>query len=100
MSYSGSYGYGSYGGFFDQNRTILAGIPRATLLLWQPQLQAALLAGALGTRPLSLSYTQGDGAKNVAYNVTTFAEIAGLLMLVNRILGYPSARRPMRPYFR
>jgi hypothetical protein len=93
MSYSG------YAGYLDQNRTVLAGIPRAALLLWQPQLQAAMLSGALGTRPLSLSYTQGDGAKNVSYNVTTFAEISGLLMLVNRILGYPSARRPMRPYF-
>jgi hypothetical protein len=87
--------------YFDQSRTVLAGVPIATLQAWQPLLQAALFNSAGGTRPITLSYGQGDGSvKTVTYNLTTFAEINGLLMLVNRLLGNPPARRPMRPYFR
>jgi hypothetical protein len=86
-------------GYFDQNRTLLAGIPRATLLLWRPQLQQAMLNIALGSQPLSLSYTQGDGSKSITHNIVSVAQAQNLLQLVNRCLGLPAVRRPMRPYF-
>jgi hypothetical protein len=85
---------------FDQNRTVLAGIPRATLLTWQPQLQAAIFNLALGTQPLELSYMQGDGRKSVTHNVTNPTQAKDLLALVNRCLGYPPSRVPLMPYFR
>jgi hypothetical protein len=86
---------------FDQNRTILAGIPRATLLLWQPQLQAAMFNAAIGANPLSLSYSQGDGgAKSITHNIFSQTQAKGMLELVNRCLGYPPVRRPMTPFYR
>lgn len=84
---------------FDQNRTLLAGIPRATLLTWQGQLQTAMFNSALGGQPLELSYMQGDGRKHVSYNVMNPAQAKDLLMLVNRALGMPRQRYAMRPYF-
>jgi len=89
----------SYSWAFDQSRTLLAGIPRATLLLWQGQLQTAMLNHALGGQPLELSYMQGDGRKHVSYNVMNPAQANNLLMLVNRALGLPRQRYAMRPYF-
>jgi hypothetical protein len=83
----------------DQSRTVLAGIPLATLQLWQPRLQAALLNTALGQNPVSLSYAQGDGSKSITYNITSFAQARSLLDLVNRLLGNPPSRRAMRPIF-
>ena len=93
-----SYSYGYCQGF-DQSRTILAGVPRATLLIWQGQLLAAMISGASGTQPVSLEYYQGDGRKSVTHRMTSAAEVTGLLMLVNRCLGNPTARRPMRVFF-
>ncbi|HEY4040584.1 MAG TPA: hypothetical protein VGM32_01935 [Rhodopila sp.] len=85
---------------FDQNRTILAGIPRATLLTWQTQLQTALINFSAGSNPVELSFMQGDGRKAVTHNVTTQQGIIYVLSLVNRCLGLPPSRVPMRPYFR
>jgi hypothetical protein len=87
--------------YFDQNRTILAGIPQATLLTWQAQLQAAVINVALGANPLSLSYSQGDGSsKSITHNIVNQMQAQNLLQLVNRCLGLPAARRPMRPIYR
>jgi hypothetical protein len=87
--------------FFDQNRTVLAGVPRATLTAWQAQLQAAVLNVALGSNPLSLSYSQGDGSsKTITHNIVNQMQAQFLLQLVNRCLGLPPARRPMRPFYR
>jgi hypothetical protein len=87
-------------GRFNQDQTVLAGIPAATLQLWQQQLQQALLNVAIGAKPITLSYAQADGRKEVSYNVTGMMQIRGLLDLVNRCLGYPPSRVPMVPYFR
>jgi hypothetical protein len=85
---------------FRQDRTILAGIPIATLQAWQADLQMAVHNMALGKNPQTLSYTQGDGSKSVSFNITSATAANALLQLVNRALGYPPARRPIRPYFR
>ena len=91
------YGYG----YFDQNRTILAGVPRATLVIWQGQLQQAMINLALGANPLSLSYSQGDGgAKSITHNIVSPVQAKGMLELVNRCLGLPPTRRPMTPFYR
>jgi hypothetical protein len=87
-------------GLFNQDATVLAGIPQATLQLWQQQLQQALINVAIGGKPISLSYAQADGRKEVTYNVTGMMQIRGLLDLVNRCLGYPPSRVPMVPWFR
>jgi hypothetical protein len=84
----------------NQDATVLAGIPREALIVWKTQLQQALLAVATGSKPITLSYAQADGRKEVTYNVTGMMQIRGLLDLVNRCLGYPPSRVPMVPYFR
>jgi hypothetical protein len=96
MHYVGNTRYGQ----FNQQQTVLAGIPLETLKLWQQQLQQALLNVAIGAKPISLSYAQADGRKEVTYNVTGMTQIRGLLDLVNRCLGYPPSRVPMVPWFR
>lgn len=83
----------------NQDHTIFAGVPRAQLVIWQGLLQQAAINTALAKNPQTLSYTQGDGAKSVSYNITSQTAAINTLMLVNAILGYGNSRRPMRPYY-
>lgn len=57
--------------------------------------QAALIKLQLGDAVVSLSYTQGDGAKSVTKKVTTVSDCTQLIMQLKRALGLPGGRRRM-----
>jgi hypothetical protein len=50
-------------------------IDTPTLQGWYTQALNNYAASRSGGRPISASYTQGDGSKSVAFNTTSWAEI-------------------------
>lgn len=76
---------------------LFAGMDTAVL---QAQLQAAQLALIelqSGKSNVSLSYTQGDGAKSVSRKVGSVAECTALIQQLQRALGInPTPRRSIR----
>ena len=85
---------------FDPNRSMLAGVPSSTVQQWLTDAQAAYAALMTGTRSVTVSYAQGDGARSVTYRPAEMASLAAWIMLLQRQLGLVPARRPLRPYFR
>ena len=81
---------------FNPNRTILAGVPVATLQLWLGQAQTAYAALVTGGKAQSLSY---DG-KSVTYSQANRGDLESWISLLQRQLGVNHGRRALRPYFR
>jgi len=72
---------------------ILAGMPRASLQSMLTSAQQAYAEMAMGKKTVSLSYTQGDGTRSVAYQPTSMAQLTQFIMQVKRALGMPGGRR-------
>lgn len=76
---------------------IFAGMDTAVLETWLPQAQLGLIELMAGTKNISLSYTQGDGAKSVTKRVASVAECTALIQQMQRALGIVTTpRRPIR----
>ena len=85
---------------FDQSRSTLAGVPRATLLLWLATAQGALSQLMTGAKVVSAAYVQGDGSRSVTYSQATLPALNNWIMLLNEALGNTrGVRRAMRPFF-
>lgn len=67
---------------YDPSTSIFAGLDDATLQAWLASAQQALVDLQTGSKVVTVSYTQGDGGKNVTY---TRAEIAPLVMLIRQL---------------
>lgn len=77
-----------------------AGMTQAQLQALLAQAQQAYVDVMLGNKNVSLSYTQGDGAKAVTKQMTSQANVLAFIMMVERALGMPCARRrPIRPVY-
>ena len=86
---------------FDPSQSVLAGIPAATLQTMLASAQAALADLYSGAKVVTVSYTQGDGAKSVSFTQASIGSLTNWIMLLNTALGTSrNPRRPMRPYFR
>ncbi len=72
---------------FDPNRSILAGMPTATLQANLAKLQQAYLDLSTGAKGESYSYTQGDGAKAVTYTRANLAQLVQAIQLLQAQLG-------------
>jgi hypothetical protein len=81
---------------FDQNKSILSGIPSSTLLQWLTEAQNAYRELVTGRRPVTVSY---DG-KSTTFSVSQKADLQEWIDLLQRALGVNKGRRPLRPYFR
>lgn len=68
-------------------RGIFAGMDTAVLAPLLTQAQLALIELQSGRANVTLSYTQGDGAKSVTKRVTTVAECSALIVQLQRALG-------------
>lgn len=85
---------------FNQNLSILAGVPQTTLTTWRSQAQAAYAALASGSKTASASYAQGDGSRSVTYTQADIGKLEAWIQLLNRAInGGCHQRRPIRPYF-
>lgn len=67
---------------FDPSTSILAGMTSDQLAAALSAAQAAYLALVSGGKPVSVSYTQGDGSKSVTYSK---AEIGSLSILIRQL---------------
>lgn len=85
---------------FDPNGTILAGVSADTLRQWLGDAQAAYAQLMTGSKVVTVSYTQGDGAKSVTYRAADMVRLTAWIGLLQRQLGVGTARRALRPYFR
>jgi hypothetical protein len=73
----------------------------------QAQLQALLVQAQqaqadvmLGNKNVTLSYTQGDGAKSVTRQMTSVANVTAFMMMIQQALGMPCGRRrAIRPVY-
>ena len=72
---------------------ILAGMPRASLQSMLTSAQQAYAEMAMGKKTVSLSYTQGDGTRSVAYQPTSMAQLTQFIMQIKRALGMPGGGR-------
>ena len=81
---------------FDPNKTILAGVPAATLQQWLSIAQNAYADLMTGGKPVTVSY---DG-KSVTYKPADAISLADWIVTLQRQLGMNRGRRALRPYFR
>lgn len=66
---------------------IFAGMDTSVLETWLPQAQLGLIELQAGVKNISLSYTQGDGAKSVTKRVSSVAECTALIQQMQMALG-------------
>jgi len=73
----------------------------ATLQQALANAQSALIALQTGSKGVSLSYTQGDGAKSVTYTPANIDALTALIRQLQQQLGIiRHARRPIRFVYR
>lgn len=76
---------------------IFAGMDDGVLRAQLQAAQLALIELQSGKAVVSMSYTQGDGAKSVTRKLTSVAECTALIAQLQSALGIrPSVRRPIR----
>lgn len=86
---------------FDPSQSLLAGMTTVQLQAALASAQQAYVDLMSGTKAVSLSYTQGDGARSVTYQQTNIQQLVAFIRLLQAQLGLTSAaRRPVRFNFR
>lgn len=83
----------------DTSRSDLVGIQTATLQQWLLDAQQALHDLMTGTKPIVVTYVQGDGQKSVTYTKANIDYLRGYIQELKAQLGITRGRRPMRPLF-
>ena len=81
---------------FNPSRTILAGLPAATLQAYLATAQSALAQLMVGGLPVSVSY----GEKSVTYRQTDMSMLTMWIYLLQLQLGLVRPRRALVPIFR
>ncbi len=71
----------------------LIGVPPATLQQWLADAQAAYQALITGSKPASVSYSQGAGQRMVTYTKTTTGMLTAHIRQLNAALGNVRPRR-------
>jgi hypothetical protein len=84
----------------DRSKTDLAGVSTATLQQWLADAQQALHDLSIGGKPVTVTYTQGDGQKSVTYTRAEAGALRGYIEELKAQLGITCGRRPIRPFFR
>lgn len=86
---------------FDPSRSLLAGMTTQQLQAALASAQQAYTELTTGTKGVTFSYTQGDGARSVTYQQTNVQQLAAFIQLLQSQLGIVRhARRPIRFNFR
>lgn len=83
----------------DLTQTTLAGIDNTTLQTWLQTAQTAYMQLMTGGKPVTVTYTQGDGARTVIYQKTDITQLTMFIKSLQVQLGISRGRRPMRPVF-
>lgn len=76
------------------------GMTQAQLQALLVQAQTAYTEVMLGGKNVTLSYSQGDGAKSVTRQMTSTQNVLMFIMMIQRALGLCCGqRRPLRPVY-
>ena len=88
-------------GPFNPATSTLAGMTVPQLQAALANAQAAYISLMTGTKGVTFSYTQGDGAKTVSYTPASIGGLTALIKLLQAQLGIiRNPRRPIRMNFR
>jgi hypothetical protein len=78
------------------NSSLLAGISRESLQVSLQNAQQAYLQLSMGGKVEQATYTQGDGSKSITYTRANIAQLANIILMLQKQLGIVSqARRPL-----
>lgn len=82
----------------------LDGIALSDLQAQLGAMQTAYMQIMSGAKTVTVSYTQGDGAKSVTYQAASATNVLAMIMSLQSAIAKASGqcikiRRPMRPYF-
>ena len=73
--------------------SVFEGMTRAQLVVALTAAQTALIELQTGNKAVSMSYSQGDGAKSVTRKMTTTGECRALILQLQIALGIAPRRR-------
>jgi hypothetical protein len=76
--------------------SLLAGISRESLQVSLQNAQQAYIQLSTGGKVETATYTQGDGSKSITYTRANIAQLANIILMLQKQLGIVSqARRPL-----
>jgi hypothetical protein len=86
---------------FGQKSSLLAGISRESLQISLANAQQAYIQLSAGGKVENATYTQGDGSKSITYTRANIAQLANVIMMLQKQLGIDSRpRQPLRFEFK
>lgn len=86
---------------FDPRQSVFYGMTTSELQAALTSAQQAYIALSTGGKPVSVSYTQGDGAKSVTYSQADLMRLTAMIGELKEMLGIVRhSRRPLRFRYR
>ena len=81
--------------------SLLAGMPRESLQISLTNAQQAYIQLSTGGKVENATYTQGDGSKSITYTRANIAQLANVIMMLQKQLGIDvRPRQPLRFEFK
>lgn len=81
--------------------SLLAGLPRESLQISLTNAQQAYIQLSTGGKVENATYTQGDGSKSITYTRANIAQLANVIMMLQKQLGIDvRPRQPLRFEFK
>lgn len=86
---------------FGAGSSLLAGMPLSQLQVSLESAQQAYIQLSTGGKVENATYTQGDGSKSITYTRANIAQLANVIMMLQRQLGIDvRPRQPIRFEFK
>ena len=88
-------------GRIGRTNSLLAGLPRESLQISLTNAQQAYIQLSTGGKVENATYTQGDGSKSITYTRANIAQLANVIMMLQKQLGIDvRPRQPLRFEFK
>ena len=88
-------------GRIGRTSSLLAGMPRESLQISLTNAQKAYIQLSTGGKVENATYTQGDGSKSITYTRANIAQLANVIMMLQKQLGIDvRPRQPLRFEFK
>lgn len=88
-------------GRIGRTSSLLAGMPRESLQISLTNAQQAYIQLSMGGKVENATYTQGDGSKSITYTRANIAQLANVIMMLQKELGIDvRPRQPLRFEFK
>lgn len=88
-------------GRIGRTSSLLAGMPRESLQISLTNAQQAYVQLSTGGKVENATYTQGDGSKSITYTRANIAQLANVIMMLQKQLGIDvRPRQPLRFEFK